>query len=114
MVRDVAHACVKAGLAAQAISRLTSEDRRQAFEAYSLLSLCVSGGEEQPVVDAVESHHNIDTRLTCIQLLGDSRSPDVCDQLARLSGNGGVPEQVRRSILETLERASRPQRVEVG
>ena len=111
MVREVAHACVKAGLAAQAISRLTSEDRRQAFEAYSLLSLCVSGGEEQPVVDAVESHRDIDTRLTCIQLLGDSRSPDVCEQLARLAGNGGVPEQVRRSILETVERASRPQHV---
>ena len=30
-LRDVAQACVKAGLAAQAISRLASEDRRQAY-----------------------------------------------------------------------------------
>ena len=113
-LRDVAHACVKAGLAAQALSRLTSEDRRQAYEAFSLLSLCVSGGEAQPVVGAVESHPDIDTRLTCIQLLGDSRSPEVCEQLARLAGHGGVPERVRRSILETVERAPAPQAVEVG
>lgn len=113
-LRDVARACVKAGLAAQAVSRLTSEDRRQAYEAFSLLSLCVSGGETQPVVDAVESHQNIDTRLTCIQLLGDSKGAEVCEQLTRLAGDSAVPERVRRSILETVERAPSPQAVEVG
>ncbi|MDT7807606.1 MAG: hypothetical protein QOJ70_1419 [Acidobacteriota bacterium] len=114
MVRDVAHACVKAGLAAQAISRLTSEDRRQAYEAFSLLSLCVNGGEAQPIVDAVECHRDLDTRLTCIQLLGDSSDSEVCEQLRRLAGNGGVPERVRRSILDTVERAAEPQPVAVG
>jgi HEAT repeat protein len=110
---DVAHACLKAGLAAQAIGRLTSEDRRQAYEAFALLSLCVSGGEAQPVVDAVETHRDIDTRLTCIQLLGDSRQPEVAEQLRRLAGNAGVPDRVRRSILETVERAAQPAPVEV-
>jgi HEAT repeat protein len=113
-LRDVAHACVKAGLAAQALSRLTSEDRRQAYEAFSLLSLCVTGGEPQLLIDAVESHQNIDTRLTCIQLLGDSKVEDVREQLRRLAGAAAVPERVRRSILETVERAVAPAPVEVG
>jgi HEAT repeat protein len=113
-LRDVARACVKAGLAAQAINRLTSDDRRQAYEAFSLLSLCVSGGETQPVIDAVESHQNIDTRLTCIQLLGDTKGAEVCEQLTRLAGDGAVPERVRRSILETVERAPAPESIEVG
>ncbi len=113
-MRDVARACVKAGLAAQAINRLTSEDRRQAFEAFALLSLCAGGGETQPIVDAIESHQNIDTRLTCIQILGDSKSAEVCEQLTRLSGDGAVPERVRRSIVETLKRAQASQAVEVG
>jgi HEAT repeat protein len=110
---EVARACVKAGLAAQAVSRLTSEDRRQAYEAFSLLSLCVSGGETQTLVEAVEAHQNIDTRLTCIQLLGDSRSAEVREQLTRLSGDLAVPERVRRSILETMERAPSRQQAEV-
>ena len=113
-LQDVAHACVKAGLAAQAVGRLASEDRRQAYEAFSLLSLCVNGGEPQLLVDAVESHQNIDARMTCIQLLGDSRSAEVHDQLARLAENVAVPERVRRSIRETVERAPRPAAVEVG
>jgi HEAT repeat protein len=112
--RDVARACVKAGLAAQAIGRLTSEDRRQAYEAFSLLSLCVTGGEAQPLLDAVESHRDIDTRLTCIQLLSDSKSPEVCEQLAGLASNSAVPERVRRSILETTRRAPQPQPVLAG
>jgi HEAT repeat protein len=110
---DVASACVKAGLAAQAVSRLTSEDRRQAYEAFSLLSLCVSGGETRPLVDAVEAHQDIETRLTCIQLLGDSQAGEVREQLTRLSGDIAVPERVRHSILETMERARGGRQVEV-
>ena len=113
-LRDVARACVKAGLAAQAVGRLTSEDRRQAYEAFSLLALCVSGGETQPLVEAVEAHQSIDTRLTCIQLLSDSRAEELRAQLRRLSADGAMPERVRVSILETVGRAPAPVPVEVA
>jgi HEAT repeat protein len=113
MLRDVAHACVKAGLAAQAVGRLASEDRRQAYEAFSLLSLCVGGGEVGPVLDAIGSHRDDEASLTCIQLLGGSLTPEVCERLRGLAAEGGMPERVRRSILETIERAARTQLVEV-
>jgi HEAT repeat protein len=114
MLRDVAHACVKAGLAAQAVGRLTSEDRRQAYEAFSLLSLCVGGGEVGPVLDAIGSHRDDESSLTCVQLLGDSLTHEVCERLRRLSTEGGMPERVRRSIHETIERATRTQTADVG
>ncbi|HJQ34634.1 MAG TPA: HEAT repeat domain-containing protein [Pyrinomonadaceae bacterium] len=107
-VREVARACVKAGLAAQAVARLTSEDRRQAFESFSLLSLCVSGGQAEPVVEAVEGHRDINARMACIQLLGESRDARVHEQLRRLAESGGVPDGVRRSIRETVERVAPP------
>jgi HEAT repeat protein len=113
-LRDVAHACVKAGLATQAIGRLSSEDRRQAYEAFSLLSLCVGGGEPQPVLDAVGAHPDVETRLTCVQLLGDAAGAEVCEQLRSFVETGGLPERVRASILDTVERAARVRPVEVG
>ncbi|HEX8149063.1 MAG TPA: HEAT repeat domain-containing protein [Pyrinomonadaceae bacterium] len=113
-LRDVAHACVKAGLAAQAVGRLASEDRRQAYEAFSLLSLCVAGGEVGPVLDAVGSHRDDEASLTCVQLLGDAPTPEVCDHLRRLAAEGGMPARVRRSILETVGRAAQTQTVEVA
>jgi HEAT repeat protein len=108
-VRDVAQACVKAGLVGQAITRLMSEDRRQAYEAFSLLSLCVNGGEAQAILEAVECHRDIDIRLTCVQLLSVSTEASVGEQLRRLAGNGGVPEKVRRAILEIVERVAHQQ-----
>ncbi|HWS87042.1 MAG TPA: HEAT repeat domain-containing protein [Pyrinomonadaceae bacterium] len=111
LLRDVAHACVKAGLAAQAVGRLTSEDRRQAYEAFSLLSLCAGGGEAGPLLDAIGAHRDDEASLTCVQLLGDSLTPEVCERLRDLASEAGMPERVRRSILETVGRA---QLIEVG
>ena len=115
-LRDVAQACVKAGLAAQAISRLGSEDRRQAYEAFSLLTLCAKAGEVHPILDTIECHRDIEVRLTCIRLLGLSFRPEMGEQLTRIASNGGVPERVRRAIVETVEGATRqqPETVEVN
>jgi HEAT repeat protein len=105
---DVAQAAVKAGLAAQAIGRLTSEDRRQAYEAFSLLTLCAKAGECQPILDTVECHRDIEVRLTCIRLLGLSTRPELAERLSVIAANGGVPERVRRAIVETVEGAGQP------
>jgi HEAT repeat protein len=101
---EVAGACVKAGLAAQAINRLASEDRRQGYEAFSLLSLCAKAGETQPILETVECHRDIEVRLACIRLLGLANQPELGEQLLLIAGNGGVPERVRRAIVETVER----------
>lgn len=108
-LREVAQAVVKAGLAAQAISRLGSEDRRHAYEAFSLLTLCAKAGEVQPILDTIECHRDIEVRLTCIRLLGLSMTPELGEHLARIAGNGGVPERVRRSIVETMGSAAKPE-----
>lgn len=110
---EVAEACVKAGLAAQAINRLASEDRRQAYEAFSLLSLCAKAGQTQPILDTVECHRDIEVRLACIRLLRLINQSELGERLLLIAGNGGVPERVRRAILETVERAQQPQAVPV-
>jgi HEAT repeat protein len=111
-LRAVARACTKAGLASQAISRLASEDRRQAYEAFSLLSLCVKAGEAQSILDTVECHRDLEVRLACVNLLATSPQSETCEQLVRIAGNGGVPEKVRRAILEMV--GPKPQPVAVG
>jgi HEAT repeat protein len=111
-LREVAQAAIKAGLAAQAISRLNSEDRRQAYEAFSLLTLCAKACEVQPILDTVECHRDIEVRLTCIRLLGLSMRPELGEQLARIASNGGVPERVRRAIIETMGSAAKHEHAE--
>lgn len=110
-LRDVAQACVKAGFTAQAISRLASEDRRQAYEAFSLLSLVAKAGETEPIFETIECNRDIEVRLTCIRLLDLDAQPQLRERLRRIGGNGGVPEKVRRAIIETVERAGQLQPV---
>jgi len=64
-----------------------------------------------PVLDAVASHRDDEASLTCVQLLGDSLTPEVCERLRELAAEGGMPERVRRSILETVGRAQALQAV---
>ena len=112
-LRSVAQACIKAGLAAQAIERLASADRRQAYEAFSLLSLVAKAGETQPILEAVEGHPDINVRLTAIRLLGLMYQPELVQQLRQVAVRGGVPEKVRTAILEAVYRADQPAEVEV-
>lgn len=65
----IAHALTAAGFAAQAIERLTSQDRRQAYESFSLLSLAVKGGEFEVITDAIALHKNLETRLALIRFM---------------------------------------------
>ena len=54
---------------------------------------------------------DIEVRFACIKLLATSLKPETCEQLTRVAENGGVPEKVRRTILETVGRASKPEPV---
>ncbi|HEX8852170.1 MAG TPA: HEAT repeat domain-containing protein, partial [Pyrinomonadaceae bacterium] len=99
-LRDVAQACLKTGLGAQAVSRLSSEDRRQAYESYSLLALLARAGETHLILEAVEKHPDTNVRLVAIRLLAQVGDAEVLEQLRELASHGGVPEKVRASILE--------------
>lgn len=101
-LRKVAQSCVKAGMASQAIERLISEDRRLAYEAFSLLSLLVKGGELDPLVNAVCEHNELNVRLAVIRLLGTSGEAEVATTLRHLAVREGLPEKVRSSIMEVV------------
>jgi HEAT repeat protein len=101
-LQKVAQACIKAGMASQAIERLISEDRRLAYEAFSLLSLLAKSGEIEPLVDAICDHGEVNVRLAIVRLLGTSGGPEVATTLRHLAVRDGLPEKVRSSIMEAV------------
>lgn len=107
--RAVASACIKAGMTAQAIDRLASEDRRQAYEAFSLLSLCARAGEYNPILQAIDKHADINVRLSGIRLLGLSGQPEIIDELRQLAVRDGVPQKVRMALMEVVYKIDQAQ-----
>jgi HEAT repeat protein len=101
---NVARACIKARMASQAIDRLSSEDRRQAYESFSLLSLLAKAGEVTPLLDAIAEHRDESVRIAAIRLLGMTGRPEVSQQFRQLAVRDGLPENVRTSLLEVVYR----------
>lgn len=69
-LRDVARACSKTGMVSQAVDRLVSPDRRQAHEAFLLLSLLAKVNETEAITTAVEGCQNSNARLAVMGLFG--------------------------------------------
>jgi HEAT repeat protein len=100
----VARACVDAGLAAKALDRLASDDRRQAYEAFSLLSLVIKAGEAEFVLRAVEQSGDLNVRLAAARLLALQGQADMVKRLRRVALGDGTPEKLRHAILEAIYR----------
>jgi HEAT repeat protein len=99
-----AESCVTAGLARQAMDRLASEDRRQAYEAFSLLSLVARGGQSEVILHVVKGHPDLNVRLAASRLLALQGDEEVSNKLRRIAMEGNTPEKLRETILEVCER----------
>ena len=101
-LKAVAVACVKTGIATQAIQRLTSEDRRQAYEAFSLMTLLAKAKEIQPILDVIENYGDNEIRLCAVRVLNVAGPPDVAPKLRALVAGDRMPESLRTAVLEVL------------
>jgi HEAT repeat protein len=110
-LRDVARACIKIGIVSQTADRLASEDRRQAYEAFSLFSLLAKANETDPILDTIRSHKDIEVRLCAVRVLSVAGTPDVVPKLRELVALDGIPEKVRTAMLEVLYKLDHKQSV---
>ncbi|HJU56044.1 MAG TPA: HEAT repeat domain-containing protein [Pyrinomonadaceae bacterium] len=110
-LRRVAAACIKAGMVTQAIDRMISEDRRLAYESFSLLSLLAKVGEIEPLLAAIADHGEVNVRLALIRLLGTTGQPEVATQLRHLAVRDGMPEKVRSALMEVVYKMDQAQPV---
>src|SRR5437588_9764637 len=108
-MREVAQACVTTGIAAQTVDRLISEDRRQAYEAFSLFSLLARARQIEPILDFIRKHKDEEVRLCAIRVLNLSPDASLVPKLRDIVGSNGVPENVRTAVLELLYKLDQPE-----
>ncbi|MFL6211639.1 MAG: HEAT repeat domain-containing protein [Pyrinomonadaceae bacterium] len=104
LLQRIARACGQAGLTRKALDRLASEDRRQAYEAFSLLSLVINAGELETILTVVEQSGEVGVRLAAARLLALQGQPNVTKRLRQLALGADVPEKLRNGILEAIYR----------
>jgi HEAT repeat protein len=110
-LHNVAEACIKIGIVSQTADRLASEDRRQAYEAFSLFSLLAKANQTDPILDTIRSHKDTEVRLCAVRVLSVAAGSDVTPKLRDLVALKGVPESVRTAMLEVLYKLDQKQAV---
>lgn len=110
-LRHVAEACIKIGIVTQTADRLASEDRRQAYEAFSLFSLLAKANQTDPILETIRSHKDTEVRLCAVRVLSVAAGADVIPKLRELAAFKGVPESVRTAMLEVLYKLDQKQAV---
>jgi HEAT repeat protein len=102
-LRDVAEACIKAGIATQGIDKMSSGDH-QAYESMSVVSLLVKAKRFEPLIDAMANHQDLDVRLIAIHILGAAGQPAAVEALQNLL-NESHHDVIREAVLEALARS---------
>ena len=88
-----------------------SEDRHQAYEAFSLFSLLARAHETQPILDSIQNHKDDEVRLCAVRVLNVAAHPDLAPTLRELVGGERLPENVRTAMLEVLYKMDQDQPV---
>lgn len=109
MLQNVARACIKTGIAAQAVDRLASEDRHQAYEAFSLFSLLARANEPAPILDIIENHQDEEARLCAVRVLNMAGQSSLAPKLRDIVAQEGMSENVRTAVLEVLYKLDQDQ-----
>ena len=99
---NVAQACIKAGIVSQNIDRLASGDRRQAYEAFALVSLLAKARLIGPVLEAIQQHRDPSVRLRAVSLLAATGQTYVFEQLQLLAARDEIDEEVKTALLEGM------------
>jgi len=102
MMKKVVQACVQTGIVAQGVDRLASEDRHQAFEAFSLFSLLARANETDPITNVIEKHQDEDVRLCAVRVLNVAGQAALVPKLREIVRKESMPESVRTAVLEVL------------
>lgn len=101
-IRNVAKACIQAGIVSQNLDRLSNSDHRQAYETFSLICLLSKAKMNEPVLGAIADHPRTDVRLKAVHLLARTGQPDTFDQLRELALKDGISEIVKTALLEAM------------
>ncbi len=101
-IRNVARACLQAGIVSQNLDRLSMSDHRQAYETFSLICLLSKANMNEPVLNAISVHPNVDVRLKVVHLLACTGHPATVNQLRDLAVTDGMGEEVKTALLEAI------------
>jgi HEAT repeat protein len=97
-LKDVAEACIEAGIVEHHIDRLANSNRYQAYETFALICLLAKAQRSAVMLDKLTSHSNLEIGLSMIHLLSMTGQPELLAQLEQLADRKDVPDELKAAL----------------
>ena len=104
-LKDVAEACIDAGIVEHVIDRLASSNRYQAYETFALVWLLVKAQRSVVMLDAITSHPDLNVCLSIIHLLAMTAEPELLTQLEQLAERTEIRDELKAALRECRKKS---------
>lgn len=98
-----ARAAVESGFVDMSFDRLVSQDRKQAYEAFALMSLLIKAGETEKILNVLETHRNHSVRRAILHIIKITKDQKALDGLYALLEKDTLPLELQEEVDKTIE-----------
>ena len=97
-----ARAAMASGIVVKSFDRLVHEDRKVAYEAFTLVALMIRSGETSTIFNAIRTHKDERVKFALLHILKMLRDDRTTAGLNKLLGAGKLSPEVTERIYDTV------------
>ena len=102
-IRQSARAAMESGFVDMSFDRLISRDSKQAYEAFTLMTLLIEAGEIEKMMDTLENHREMNVRRAILHTVKVSKNQKGIDRLELLLKKNTQPIGFQEEIDKAIE-----------
>ena len=100
---SAARAAIESGFVDMSFDRLIHQDRKYAYEAFTLMALLIKAGETEKIFNALENHRDMNVRRAVLHTIKVTKDPKALEGLNHLLENGSLPLEFQEEVDRTIE-----------
>ncbi len=97
-----ARAAVESGFVERYFDRLISNDYKQVYEAFALMSLLIKSGESNPLFEAINNYPDMNVRLAVLHVVKVNQDPRCLPPLYTIAAKPDLPQEFGDAVDETI------------
>jgi hypothetical protein len=102
-IARAAQAAQESGFVNQSFERLVHPDRQYAYEAFALMALLIKAGETEKILNALETHRDINVRRAILRVIKVTKDQKTLDALCTLLEKNTLPVDFQKEVDHTIE-----------
>lgn len=100
---QAARAAMESGFVDMSFDRLAHQDRKQAYEAFTLMALLIKAGETEKIFNALENNRNMNVRKAVLHTIKVTKDQKALDGLYLMLEKNNLPLELQEEIDKTIE-----------